>query len=241
MKNKLMSMWLMKLSLASFLFFTAHYASASLIVNGSFEQVVFDDNTSSKGNVFGTDLAAFANKNKGWDVFMTLPGWFTSGGNGIEIQKNIVTKSQDGSQHVELDSHKVGQSNSMMTQTVDSLIVGQMYQLDYYYKPRTNNIDDNGINVYWYGSNTLFNDGIQAQHTSDGTRNTQTAWQLETITFEALESSMNLSFAAVGSQNTLGGLIDNVSLVQVAQVPEPSTLLLLLFPAGMLLVKRKTA
>lgn len=234
-----MSAFIKRLSLASILFCVSHVASASLITNGSFEQVIFDDNSESKGKVFGTELSAFGHKKKGWDVFTTLPGWYTFSGNGIEIQKNIVTRSQDGSQHVELDSHKRGGSNSMMTQTISSLIIGQTYQLDYFYKPRTNGTNDNGINVYWYDADAVFNSSIQALHTSNGSRKEQRNWARETLTFQANSTSMNLSFAATGKQNTLGGLIDNVSLVQVAQVTEPSTLLMFLLPAGFMLTRKR--
>ncbi len=91
--------------LASALLFSSISTHASLITNGSFEQVVFADNSSSQGLVHNTDLQDFSHKKRGWDVFYPLPGWVTSAGNGIELQKNIVTTSADGSQHIELDSH----------------------------------------------------------------------------------------------------------------------------------------
>ena len=215
-------------------------AQASLIVNGSFEQVIFEDGSQSHGQVKNTNLADFQHKNKGWDIFEVIPGWFTSVGNGIEIQKNIVTRSQDGNQHVELDSHRRGGSNSMMTQTLTSLIIGDEYQLEYYYKPRTNNQNDNGINVYWFETGTSFSNSIPAIYTSDGTRRQQPNWQLQSMSFTAQATSMDLSFAATGSQNTLGGLIDNVSLVNVTQVPEPSTLIMFLLPIGLMVARSKS-
>ena len=206
---------------------TSHIANASLIFNGSFEQLAFVDDTQSKGQVFNTDLTDFVNKNKGWDVFDILPGWHTSAGNGIELQKKVVTGSQDGSYHVELDSHKRGSSNSMMTQTVDSLVVGEEYLLEFYYKARTNNANDNGINVYWYDAAVDFDSSIEALHVADGTRRENPNWQKQSVSFVATATSMDLSFASVGSQNTLGGLIDNVSLNQVALVPEPNSIALM--------------
>jgi hypothetical protein len=37
-----------------------------------------------------------------------------------------------------------------MTQSLNSLTIGAEYLLEFYYKPRTNSTNDNGINVYWY-------------------------------------------------------------------------------------------
>ena len=50
---------------------------------------------------------------------------------------------------------------------------------------------------------------------------------------------MNLSFASFGRQNTLGGLIDNVSLVNVTDVPEPPVILLFLTVITVLLVRQR--
>ncbi len=234
-----MGAFIKRVAILAAFFGMSSVAQASLIINGSFEQVIFEDGSLSHGQVKNTNLADFQQKNRGWDIFEVIPGWFTSVGNGIEIHKNIVTSSQDGNQHVELDSHRRSGSNSMMTQTLTSLIIGNEYQLEYYYKPRTNNQNDNGINVYWFETGTVFDNSISAMHTSDGTRRQQPNWQLQTMSFTAQATSMDLSFAATGTQNTLGGLIDNVSLVNVTQVPEPSTLIMFLLPIGLMIARSK--
>ncbi|MFD2166111.1 DUF642 domain-containing protein [Thalassotalea euphylliae] len=219
----------------------SHMANASLITNGSFEQTTFGDSTVSYGAVKNTDLADFANKQRGWDVFNIIPGWYTSYGNGIELQKGVVTASQDGFQHIELDSHRRNGSNSMMTQTIDSLIVGEEYVLEFFYKARTNNQNDNGINVYWHDAAANFDMSMDAIYAADGIRRDTPNWQKQTVSFRATSTSMNLSFASFGTQNTLGGLIDNVSLNHVAQVPEPSMIALMLLPIGFLAVRKKKA
>ncbi|REL26241.1 hypothetical protein DXX93_06355 [Thalassotalea euphylliae] len=208
-----------RISLFSILLAASHTASASLIVNGSFEQLSFTDNSNEQGQVFNTNLADFADKNGAWDVFYNLPGWQTSYGNGIELQKNVVTSSQDGDYHVELDSHISGSSNSMMTQIIDSLVIGQNYLLEFYYMPRTHSNDDNGINVYWHDANVSFDHSMQAQHVANGNRSSIPNWQLESVSFTASATEMALSFASVGRQNTLGGLVDNVSLIAVSEPP----------------------
>jgi len=201
---------------------------ASLVTNGSFEQTRFADNSTSVGSVFNTNLHAYENKKRAWDVFDYLPGWATSYGNGIELQKNIVTLSQDGSHHVELDSHAHGSSNAAMTQTLDSLTVGADYLLEFFYKPRTNKNNDNGINVYWYDSAVDFNSGMDPVLVADSTRRLTPSWDLQSVSFLAETDSMDLTFAAFGAQNSLGGLIDNVSLEQLTLLPattSPTSLL----------------
>lgn len=223
-----MSAFINKIILSISLIASSAITHASLITNGSFEQTTFVDHSTSIGSVFNTNLYSYENKNRAWDVFYRLPGWQTTYGNGIELQKNIVTKSYDGSNHVELDSHQRGASNAVMTQTLEALVVGAEYQLDFFYKPRTNSANDNGINVYWYDAAVNFNHNMAAVLVSDSTRRLTPNWALQTVSFTAQAQSMNLSFASFGKQNTLGGLIDNVSLKQVAAVPEPSTVIFFL-------------
>lgn len=220
------------------------FSNASLITNGSFEQLTFSDQSQSIGTVHGTNLAAFDNKNRAWDVFNTLPGWSTSYGNGIELQKNVVTGSQAGSYHIELDSHQHGASNAVMTQTLDALTVGSSYLLEFYYKPRTNSVNDNGINVFWYDSTFDFDINMLADFSTDSTRNLTPSWALQSVAFIAQAESMSLSFGAFGKQNTLGGLVDNVSLNKIevrpaTAVPEPSIITLFVLGLGFIAARRR--
>jgi len=214
-------------------------SNASLIINGSFEQTSFSDNSTSVGSVFKTNLHAFENKRRGWDVFDHLPGWKTSYGNGIELQKNIVTRSQNGKHHVELDSHPRGASNTAMTQTLSSLNIGAEYLLEFYYKPRTKRRNDNGINVYWYDTAIDFSTNMDTILVADSTRRLTPNWALQSVSFTAQAQSMNLSFSSFGRENSLGGLIDNVSLKQTTSVPEPSMFILFLTAITLLFVRQR--
>jgi len=234
-----MSSFVKKILLSVSLIISSTVTHATLITNGSFEQTTFADNSTSVGSVFNTNLKAYDKKRRAWDVFYSLPGWVTTYGNGIELQKNIVTRSQNGSNHVELDSHPRGASNAVMTQTLKSLIVGADYQLDFYYKPRTSRKNDNGINVFWYDSAVDFNFDMQAVLVSNSTRRLTPNWTLQSVSFTAQAQSMDLSFASFGRQNTLGGLIDNVSLEQVTSVPEPSTFIIFLTAITFLVMRQK--
>jgi len=213
-------------------------ASASLITNGSFEQLVFPDKSEARGAIFSTKLNSYQSKSRAWDVFFTLPGWETISGNGMELQKNVVTRSQDGLHHLELDSHKRA-SNTVITQTLDSLTIDADYLLEFYYKPRTNQENDNGINVFWYDTATNFDENMQSSFVADGTRKTTPNWILQSVLLTANAKSMDLSFGAFGRENSLGGLIDNVSLVQVSKVPEPPTIALAFLALTMLFARRR--
>ena len=234
---------LSKTILSISLLLASSIANASLITNGSFEELTFADNSDSQGLVHQTDLQDFANKNRGWDVFYTLPGWVTTAGKGIELQKNVVTKSKDGSNHVELDSHSRGSSNSVMTQTLNSLTIGADYLLEFSYKPRTNKRNDNGINVFWYDAAIDFNLAMTADFAINSISKKNKGWTVQSILLTAQSETMDLSFGAFGKQNGLGGLLDNVSLIQVSDgpttdIPEPSVFALSMFGLA-LLVRRQ--
>jgi hypothetical protein len=230
--SKLFSNFVLAFSLITFI----PLANASLITNGSFEQTTFDDNSTSKGSIFNSDLQSYETKKRAWDIFQSIPGWTTTYGNGIELQKNVVTRSQNGQHHVELDSHKKGSSNAVMTQSLESLAIGSDYLLEFFYKPRTNQKNDNGINVYWYEAAVDFDITMKEVYAADSTKKETPKWAKQSVVFTATSSAMDLSFGSFGNQNTLGGLVDNVSLTSV---PEPSVLSLFAIGLGMLFLRRR--
>lgn len=239
--NNLMNKTINKIILSLTLISLSSFVNASLITNGSFEQVIFADKTSSTGKVYNTDSSAYQDKNSVWDVFYTLPGWETSYGNGMELQKNVVTQSQHGLHHIELDTYNNGSngsSNAVITQTLTSLIIGEQYSLEFYYKPRTNNQNDNGINVFWYDSTIDYSLDMTAVLQANSTSKSTPDWALQSVLFTADAQSMNLSFGAFGLKNTLGGLIDNVSLKQVTSVPEPPMFILFFMAITLLFISQ---
>ncbi len=108
-------------------------ASASVIVNGSFEA-----NTQAAGT---------------WAIYPNLVGW-TGGQGGIELRNNVAGQAYDGVNYVELDTNY----NSIASQVIGTL--NQMYTITFAYSPRTGVADSsNGIQVFWNGvSQGIFTD-----------------------------------------------------------------------------------
>jgi hypothetical protein len=225
---------------------TATIAGALLLATSSAHALVsngdFETTSADVGIVNGNALSGLAGSTGGnsWDVYRSIPGWTTSSGAGIEVQTNGTLSSidaQSGQHYVELDSHPSGSSNSSMQQSV-ALGVGS-YELSFYYSPRNNDTDSNGIFYEILGGilpqMLIQGPGAGPPVTSVGT------WSLVTALFNVTTAgNYDLRFSATGTQNTLGGFIDTVS---ITAVPIPAAGLLL--PVGVALLgfasrRRKT-
>ncbi|MDZ4093446.1 MAG: hypothetical protein U1D35_00880, partial [Paracoccaceae bacterium] len=196
----------MKLALAAIAaiaLLSAPAGAATIVQNGSFENI---PGPLSNGN---------------WGVFNSIPSWYTVSGGGIEIQTNPTLPTidaQDGNNYVELDST----SNSSMEQLIN-LGVGR-YILSFFYSPRNGDANDNGID---YGVNdlsglplvvNLFQGNVSGPSLVPATA--VGLWTRITGIFNVTTAGQyQLKFAATGTNNSLGGLIDNVS---VASVPVPA-------------------
>ena len=226
---------------ASLILSSAASANASLITNGSFEELTFTDVTNHHSIKDIKKLKSFEKKTKNWKVLNALPGWITTSGAGIELQKNLIKNISDGENYVELDSHsfKHKKSNTVMTQTIDSLTLDAEYLLEFSYKPRTKSKNDNGINLFWYDEKTPYDLAMDADFSINTRLKKNTDWTTQSIILTANSETMNLSFGAYGKQNGRGGFIDNVSLVPVntastTNIPEPSVLALIMIGFGSL-------
>lgn len=189
--------------------------ASTIVQNGSFEDGA--PVTSIRGQSFES-LAARGGRN--WDIFSELNGWQTVSGPGIEVQTNRTLRSinaLDGQHYLELDSTR----NSTIGQSVD-LSAGR-YALSFWYAPRTGSVDSNGID-FSVGSPS-------ATLLSDGVRGPLGAFRVGTWTevvreFTVTETgAYDLRFAATGRSDSLGGLIDDVSISPVP-LPLPGALLL---------------
>ena len=193
------------------------------IQNGDFEWV--DD---SVGKIYGYGLNELSSSKK-WDVYDALPGgWYTGDGEaGIEIQyTGTVVAAHSGQRYVELDSHGGTDTNSSLSQDMD-LVAGE-FLLSFYYRARTDTQNDNGIEI-WFGDKAI---GQTMLGLVDGVKSDFPGWTLYSFSLDDVSAGLHtLTFKAVGNDNTLGGLLDSVSLVHTP-VPVPAAVWL--FGSGLI-------
>jgi hypothetical protein len=141
-------------------------------------------------------------------------GW-TEGVGTIEIQHdNVAGNAFSQPNLVELDSN----SNSSM---FFNLAAGN-YTVDWFYSPRPGvAASSNGIELT-LGATLL--DSI----TGDGAGDT--VWQHRSVTFSTTGGA--LTFAAVGTSDSLGGYLDNITITQNG-VPEPASWALMIAGFGL--------
>lgn len=174
-------------------------SSANLITNGNFNDFT---GVSQPGS---------------WGIFAAINGWTTTSGPGIEVGKfgNYVSSRAPGQSDdwvVELDSR----GNSAMAQSFTVVDAGY-HDLSFWYAPRTNTTGDNLISV------SLLPDFADLA-SFNATRGSQSGWIQFNQRLWLDAQSYTLTFAAGGLSNSLGGVIDGVSLTHV--VPAPATLAL---------------
>ena len=167
-------------------------ASAALVFTSTFENV-------PGGPTNGT----FAN-------VLTADGWTAAdASHPIELQNHVAGNPAPtgGNVFVELDSSQ----NSSMSRVIEA----GTYQLSFLYSPRPGvDANSNGISVF-------LNDVLlDPPGTVTGTGGNQTSWSTITSGFFTVEAPTTLKFAAVGTSNSLGGYVDNITL---NAVPEPAT------------------
>lgn len=168
--------------------------AGNLLVNGSFESTVV--------------------ANGGWVNVATTPGWtwLAGPGTGFEIRNNIAGQAQDGSNYLELDTN----GNTTIGQTLGNLTAGARYELSFWYSPREfQAASTNGMQAFW--------NGVQLGDTLSGLGGSGNSWTEVKFNLTAQAGNNLLSFAAVGTSDSLGGNLDNVSL---RRLPEPSSLAL---------------
>ena len=183
---------------------TAFPAHADFIQTGSFEA------PSPAGN---------------WGLFNSsvVSGWDSP--NLLEFQTaSLFGPAAEGVQYIELDSNR-GDGNQFITQNLATSI-GDRYTLRFAFSPRpghTQNILELGI-----GGPDAFDlfQGVVAQGSGSGLR--QTAWIYYTFDFVATGTQTRIGFRDAGADDSLGTLLDDVSVTGgVASAPEPGTVVLL--------------
>jgi hypothetical protein len=143
-------------------------------------------------------------------------GW-TAGVGTIEIQHNDVAGHAFSAPNlVELDAN----SNSTMFQTLGA----GSYSVDWFYSPRPGiAASSNGITLS-LGSTVL--DSVALS----GIGNADTVWGHRSVSFST--SGGTLTFAAVGTSDSLGGYLDNITITRNG-VPEPAAWSLMIAGFGL--------
>ena len=154
-----------------------------------------------------------AQANGTWHVYDHFAGWSTVSGSGIELRDNVAGRAFDGLNFVELDAY----SNSAMAQAVNT-VRGAEYKLSFAYSGRAGvSAQSNPIEVLWDGA-------LIDRVTASGIGLSQHDWHTFSYTVHGTGRD-TLTFRAAGTNDSLGGSLDAVSL---SAVPEPSTAMLLL-------------
>jgi hypothetical protein len=143
-----------------------------------------------------------------WNVYTALDGWSTVSGSGIELRNALVGTAYAGSNFIELDSN----DNSAMAQTLTT-VAGAQYALSFAYSARPGvAADSNPIEVLWNGASVT-------TVSADGSGFSDNVWSLYSVALTGTGSD-TLSFRAIGTSDGLGGALDSVAVIAVA---EPST------------------
>ncbi len=149
-----------------------------------------------------------------WQVFpdASQTHWTVENGAGLEIQNGgVAGDPHSGNQLAELDSH--GQdSSSTISQTINT-VPGQEYRLVFYYSPRPHRpAGDNTLGleleVIAGSDGPIFTDTIMENAVGDS----NTVWTEYTYNFKAVSSLTTIKFSDEGTENTLGGYLDDISI-----------------------------
>jgi len=163
--------------------------NGNLIANGGFET----PNVQSGGYAIYPDAS--------------LTSWTVESGAGLEIQDNAAGAPHGGSQLAELDSN----NPSVISQTLTT-VPGGKYKLRFWYSPRPNRpAGDNTIGAVVQvvsDSTLLVNATIGAASAGGST----TSWTEYVYNFIATDGSTKIKFSDLGTANSYGGYLDDVSV-----------------------------
>lgn len=137
-----------------------------------------------------------------------------------EFHENVAAGwvAQEGDQYTELDSDWFGPQNGLngepalitLWQNV-ATTPGQTYTLSYYFSPRPNTgASENEMSVKVAGS--------EVQHIGPVAGGAGTSWTLYTNNFVATSNSTKIEFTGLGTNNSLGIFLDNITVIGKGRV-----------------------
>ncbi len=194
-------------------------ASPNLVINGSFENGSFADNTSQDTMTLPVGSTAMT----GWTVAGSEPLAWIGPSNPFGLT------ASDGQYFLDLTGYNTGGSFSGVAQTTIATSAGSTYLLSF---------DLGSSSTYGLPDGITASAGAASQtftSTDTGSNN----WETETLSFTATGSSTTVSLLGASGDNYIG--LDNVSVTFVSSpIPEPVSLALLgAGLAGLGLVRRK--
>lgn len=154
--------------------------------------------------------------NQTWSIYSNLSGWTGS----AELRNDVSGIASDGVNYVELDT-TVNSSIFQMINTSN----GTEYTLSFDYSPRMGvPSNSNPIQAFWNGA-------LLTKATGSGIGKTGNNWN--TLEFSVFGTGNDkLTFSATGVSDSLGGSLDNVSLISA--VPETDTSAMMLMGIGLM-------
>lgn len=192
-------------------------AQPNLVANGGFEEPVVTD--PAQWDIFSSGTGGL-----GWTVEWRsdIPSYWPNPGNWDrpdpalqELQAGVNGwLPQEGAQYTELDSDWYGPGHPQNGEPASIKIyqnlstgAGCKYELKFYFSPRPGTgADDNILEVKWKGV---------VLDTLSRTGGSQTDWSEHTYTVTASGATTRLEFTDLGTANSLGTFLDNVSVVKV--------------------------
>ena len=184
----------------------------NIVVNPGFEYPVLPASPADNPP-YWTSNSDEASTSDMWWVFQSIPGWVSDVGAGVEVKRGIIEGSgpNSGDQRVELDSDS--ERGGLGDVTTNSCIYQDLptdrhhlYELSFWYRPRTESPGDNTIEVYWDGAL------VETADASDP----DAGWREIVVSgLEATASWTELRFCASGTENELGGEIDDVFVDEI--------------------------
>ncbi len=160
--------------------------------------------TSPGGGVELVQNGSFENpglRDGSFQILPRLPGWDVRGGGGVEVQAGTLGRAADGRQYVELD----GNAPTTIRQTLRTR-PGQAYELRLWYAARPGTgVDDNHLVVRFGGERV-------AQVRADGQGRRDIQWVELRVRVVATGRQTQLVLRDRGTANSLGTLVDGVSV-----------------------------
>lgn len=158
-----------------------------------------------------------------WQIYASIPNWDDT--RGVEIWNGgFIVPAYDGNNVLELNAHSNDSSSSYSIYQFFSTVIGQQYELTFAGRKRESNSDEKFSVSVGDLAESIINQAYGS-------------WNEYSYTFTATSALSQLTFTSLDNRSdTTGNLFDAVS---VKSIPEPGSLLLILFGLAGLVVTRK--